>query len=203
LKQLLIFISCIWFSTVLQAHTSNLQIPDFSGLTRRYLVSLSPSDVNFIFSDITSGAQPNYNWSLAYGYSPICTMDEVEKIRNAMGAELFSKYGELLNFGWLYDQREFESPLRKFQIILKKDKSHDARIIQYVVERSLNPASIAQQKRLIENEIERNEKRLSERSGLSREKSAALAKSFSRRFKNCLGRYQTGYINLATQLNNY
>lgn len=201
MKQLLLFISCVCISTFLQAQSFQ-NIPDFSGFTRRYLVSLPTSDVSFIFSGITSGAQPNYNWSLAYGQNPICTMDEVQKIRDALGASAFSKYGEMINFGWLYDQREFESPLRKFQILLKKDKSQDARVLEHVVEKALHPASIEQQKRLIESEIERNERRLSEKSGLSRNKTAELAKSFSRRFKNCLGRYQTGYINLALQLNN-
>lgn len=189
----------IVFLSALQTHAARANIPDFSGFTRRYLVALSAKDVKFIFSENKDGAEPNYNWSLPYGYSPICTMAEIEKIRQALGSENFAKYGELINYGWLYDQRQFDISLRKFLELLKKDKSQDARIIEHVVEKDLHPANIEQQKKLIENEIERNEKRLSERSGLSRSKAAELAKSLSRQFKSCLGRYQTGFVNLAVQ----
>lgn len=196
------FLLCLFFSiSVLQVQASP-NLPDFSGFTRRYLVSLSPSDISFIFSENKDGAQPNYNWSLPYGYTPICTLSEVEKIRDALGRENFAKYGDIINYGWLYDQRDFEASLRKFQALLKKDKSDDARIILHVVEKDLDPKNIEQQKRLIENEIARNEVRLSERGNMSRTKAANLAKNLSRRFKSCLGRYQTGYISLTTQINN-
>lgn len=197
-----LFLCFFFFTAFAQAALQSPKLPDFSGFTRRYLVSLSPEDLSFIFSGIKNGAKPNYNWSLSYGYTPICTVAEVQKIRDAIGANAFAKYGELINFGWLYDQREFEPALQKFQALLKKDKSEEAKIIQHVVEKALHPANVEQQRRLIENEIERNEKRLSERSGLSREKTAELAKSLSRRFSGCLGRYQTGYISLTIQFNN-
>jgi hypothetical protein len=194
---ILIFTGVLWIRPVLQAAP---QAYEFSGLVRRFLVSLTPKDVNFLFDGATNGSRPNYNWSLAYGPTPVCTFAEVQKIRDTMGPANFANYGEYINFGWLYEQQDFEFTLRKFLMILKKDKSGDARVLQAVVENALSPENVSQQKSLIAFEIEKNEKRLAAKAGITREKAKALAMDFSRKFNSCLGRYQTGYINLTLHL---
>lgn len=197
---LLIFLS---LSQQTFAEQTGQKNPDFSGFTRSYLVSLTPAEVKYIHKNSKNGAHPNYNWSMAFGPTSICTMSEVENIRDALGATAFEKYGEYIDFGWLYEQKEFEYSLRKFLVLLKKDKSPEARVIQHVVEKALHPENITLQKNLIAYELEKNEKLLSEKSGLSREKSRELAMNYSRRFNSCLGRYQTGYLSLTLHLLNH
>jgi hypothetical protein len=204
MRQLLITLFILGFISSFHAKAkSAAQSLEFSGLLRRYLVSLTPDDVKFIHQGSNNGAKPNFNWSLPYGPSPVCTLDEVRSIRDALGFNAFNSYGEYINFGWLYDQQEFEYSLRKFLVILKKDKSSQAQVLQAIVENALRPESISQQKSLIQYEIEKNEKRLAEKAGISRDKAKELASGFARRFNGCLGRYQTGYVNFTLHITNH
>ena len=120
-----------------------------------------------------------------------------------MGPAAFAEYGEYIDFGWLYDQQNFEYSLRHFAVILKKDKSSEAKVISALVDNALKPEAVAQQKKLIQYEISKNEDRLSEISGLTKEQVRTLVFEYSRRFNSCLGRYQTGYINLTNHLLNH